>query len=221
MDIDDILRDADPSFDTSPAGSRDLQALTRAWVAERSAPEVLQWPSDNLIERVNERIRKQIEKVEEMTGDMDPKTNFGLIVIQTELERWKYLVRSFLRARIAKIDKHTLHYLSTAELRSRLSESEVNYASRHQALLHNHFLSSFLSSFPPALQRLDDTAGGISMVDSPDLDTAVFVRCLRPTEVEGRDRDVDAMTTAKAGDIVVARWEDVKHLVDQGDAELV
>jgi GINS complex subunit 4 len=41
--------------------------------------------------------------VEEMTGDMDPKTNFALIVIQTELERFKYLVRSYLRARIAKV----------------------------------------------------------------------------------------------------------------------
>lgn len=38
-----------------------------------------------------------------MTGDMDPKTNFALIVIQTELERCKYLVRSYLRARIAKV----------------------------------------------------------------------------------------------------------------------
>lgn len=64
---------------------------------------VPRWPTDGLIERVNERIKKQIERVEEMTGDMDPKTNFALIVIQTELERWKYLVRGFLRARIAKV----------------------------------------------------------------------------------------------------------------------
>ncbi len=42
MDIDDILREVDPSLDPI-AGSetRDLQALTRAWVAERSAPELL------------------------------------------------------------------------------------------------------------------------------------------------------------------------------------
>lgn len=58
---------------------------------------------DGLFERINERIKMQIEKVEEMTGDMDPKTNFALIVIQTELERYKYLVRSYLRARIAKV----------------------------------------------------------------------------------------------------------------------
>jgi hypothetical protein len=64
---------------------------------------VFRWPADGLIERVNERIKKQIEKVEEMTGDMDAKTNFSLIVIQTELERWKYLARGYLRARIAKV----------------------------------------------------------------------------------------------------------------------
>jgi GINS complex subunit 4 len=38
-----------------------------------------------------------------MTGDMDPKTNFALIVLQTELERYKFLVRSFLRVRLSKV----------------------------------------------------------------------------------------------------------------------
>ena len=61
------------------------------------------WPEDGLFERVNESIKGQIEKVEEMTGDMDPKTNFALIVIQTELERYKFLVRSYLRARLSKV----------------------------------------------------------------------------------------------------------------------
>jgi len=221
MDIDDILREADPDFDTASQATQDLHALTRAWVAERSSPELLEWPSDGLIERVNSRIRDQIEKVEEMTGDMDPKTNFSLILIQTELERWKYLVRGFLRARIAKIDKHTLHYLSAPALRSRLSGPEVTYATRHQSLLHQHYLSSFLSSFPSALQNLDDTAGGISMIDTPDLDTAVFVRVLKDCVVEGRGRDEDDRFEAERGEIVVTRWADVKGLVESGDAELI
>lgn len=71
------------------------------------------WPSGGLFERVNDRIKSQIEKVEDMTGDMDPKANFALIVIQTELERYKYLVRSYLRARIAKVNPHTSHASST------------------------------------------------------------------------------------------------------------
>jgi GINS complex subunit 4 len=177
--------------------------------------------------------------VEEMTGDMDPKTNFALIVIQTELERWKYLVRGYLRARIAKvrsallyglgvpltllskIDRHALHYLTTPELRSRLSASEIAYVTRHQALLQNHYLASFLSSFPPALRNLDDTAGGISMIDGPDLETAVFVRALKDVMLEGKGRDADDQMDAKAGEVVVARWSDVKPLVERGDVELV
>lgn len=41
--------------------------------------------------------------MEEQTGSMDPKTNFRLIIVQTELERYKFLVRSFLRARLRKV----------------------------------------------------------------------------------------------------------------------
>ena len=41
-----------------------------------------------------------------------------------------------------------------------------------------------------SLQKMDDTAGGISMVEGPDVDKAVFVRALRnveePVYVEGR-----------------------------------
>ncbi|KAK2023588.1 GINS complex, Sld5 component [Colletotrichum zoysiae] len=221
MDIDDILREVDPVSHSVPSETRDLQALTRAWVAERSAPELLEWPADGLFERVNDRIKHQIEKVEDMTGDMDPKTNFALIVIQTELERFKFLVRSYLRARIAKIDKHALHYLSSAALRARLSETELAYATRHQALLHNHYLSSFLSSFPPQLQNLNDTAGNISMIDGPDLDTAVFIRLLRDVDVEGKGTDSDGSLPGRAGDILILRWSSAKPVVDAGNAELV
>ncbi len=59
------------------------------------------------------------------------------------------------------------------------------------------------------------------MVDSPDLETAVFVRTLRDCVVEGRGRDSDSQMDAKAGEVVVARWADVKPLVESGDAELV
>ncbi|TQN73345.1 DNA replication complex GINS protein SLD5 [Colletotrichum shisoi] len=222
MDIDDILREVDPVSHSVPSETRDLQALTRAWVAERSAPELLEWPADDLFERVNDRIKRQIEKVEDMTGDMDPKTNFALIVIQTELERFKFLVRSYLRARIAKIDKHALHYLSSPALRARLSSTELAYATRHQALLHNHYLSSFLSSFPAQLQNLNDTAGNISMIDGPDLDTAVFVRLLRDVDVQGRGTDSDGVVVGgEEGDILILRWSSAKPVVDAGDAELV
>ncbi|KAG4416982.1 GINS complex subunit [Cadophora malorum] len=243
MDISDILQDLnarhlerDPfaeNGDSFGAGGRasgqaDLQGLTRAWVNERGATELLPWPKDGLIERATNRIKQQIELVEQMTGDMDPKTNFSLIIIQTEVERWKFLIRSYLRARIAKIDKHTLHYLSP-EHSGRLSETEIAYATRHQQLLHSHYLSSFLGSFPQNLQNLNDTAGGINMIGGPDEEEGVFVRGLGARDgsgesavvVHGRGRDGDGEVDVERGEVVIARWSDVKNLVDKGEMELV
>ncbi|MCJ1369638.1 GINS complex subunit [Loxospora ochrophaea] len=218
MDIDDILAEVD-SHGVSQE-TRDLQQLTRAWVTERSAPELLPWPKA-LMKRIMDRIRQQIDLLEVQTGDMDPTTNFRLIIIQTELERFKFLVRSFLRARLAKVDRHTLHYLSNASYQARLSASELQYAASHQSLLHAHYHSSFLSQFPTSLQRLDDTAGGISMVEQPDLDKAVFVRALKdiaqPIVVEGTDMAFEM----KRGDIYVVRWSSIKDLVIGGEAELI
>lgn len=164
-----------------------------------------------------------------MTGDMDPKTNFSLIIIQTEVERWKFLIRSLLRARIAKIDKHTLYYLSTPALLGRLSETEVAYATRHQQLLHGHYLSSFLGSFPQNLQNLNDQAGGITMIGGPDEDAGVFVRGLgsktysgeETIAVLGRGRDADGEIDVQRGEVVVARWSDVREFVEKGEMELV
>lgn len=57
MDIDDLL--AEVTVDSTPLETRDLQELTRCWVAERVAPEILPWPTD-LMERVLDRIRRQV-----------------------------------------------------------------------------------------------------------------------------------------------------------------
>lgn len=177
---------------------------------------------------------------------MDPKTNFKLIIIQTELERFKFLVRSFLRARLKKvrcehmgvwmhaltscwkIDQYPLHIRAqhTASLdttKPLLSPSELQYLTSHQALLSQHYSSSFLSQFPASLQRLDDTTGGISMVDKPDEDKAIFVRALRDIGtvfIEGTDRRLEV----KRGDVWVVRWSAVRQWAvgsGTGDVELI
>ena len=58
MDIDDLLAEVstEPGL---PQETLELQDLTRAWVNEKNAPEILQWP-DGLMGRVLERIRVQV-----------------------------------------------------------------------------------------------------------------------------------------------------------------
>ncbi|KAK5132534.1 hypothetical protein LTR08_008851 [Meristemomyces frigidus] len=228
-DIQDIL-DA-VSRPSLPQRTLDLQALTRAWVNERTSPELLPYPSD-LVDRVVERVKTQIETIEDRTATMDSKSNFTLVILQTELERFKFLVRSFLRARMAKIDQYPHHYrtLSLQQTQSAnptspsplLSHLEQQYLQSHQSLLSHHYQSSFLSTFPAALQRLDDTAGGISMVDKPETDNAVFCRVLRDAgsveiQGEGGATEVDL----RRGDVWVVRWSAVDEAVRRGDVELI
>jgi GINS complex subunit 4 len=59
MDIDDILADID--HNAAPQETQDLQTLTRAWVAERVAPELLPYPEE-LMERILERIARQVRR---------------------------------------------------------------------------------------------------------------------------------------------------------------
>lgn len=48
-----------PSTSSETSKQPDLQQLTRAWVAERVAPEILPYPTE-LLDRVMMRIRQQV-----------------------------------------------------------------------------------------------------------------------------------------------------------------
>jgi GINS complex subunit 4 len=70
---------------------------------------------------------------------------------------------------------------------------------------------------------MDDTTGGISMIDKPDEDKAVFVRALRDVGdifVDGTDRRFEM----KRGDVWVVRWSAIRQWVvgsGTGDVELI
>ncbi len=59
------------------------------------------------------------------------------------------------------------------------------------------------------------------MIDTPDLDTAVFIRLLKDTLVEGHGTDMDGVLAGENGDVVILRWSDAKSLVDSGRAEVI
>lgn len=83
-----------------------------------------------------------------------------------------------------------------------------------------------MGSFPAQLQNLNDTAAGLSMIGGPDEEGAVFVRGLgaRGKEgvvVRGRGRVADGEMEVVRGEVVVARWSDVREHVEIGELELV
>lgn len=122
-----------------------------------------------------------------------------------------------------QIDKYPIHYRDQSLANPfLLSPLEQQYLQSHQALLSAHYNASFLATFPQALQKLDDTAGGVSMVDKPDEETAVFCRVLRDAgsvEIMGETATTDI--DLKRGDLWLLRWSAIRDATLKGDVELV
>ncbi|KAE8369439.1 hypothetical protein BDV27DRAFT_153116 [Aspergillus caelatus] len=270
MDIDDILASVDRNDVSTPeSAALDHQLLTRFWVAERGVSELLPWP-EALMNRMMERVRKQIETIEDLAASSsDPTTtnnsnnnptlNLKLSILQTDLSRTQYLLRSILRQRISKLTKNSMHYLlrvssaassqpsqqhpdsqnnsdqqpedSIPDLTavtdpSPLSSQELDFLRAHQTLLAGHFGASFLGSFPAQLRRLDDNAGGVSMVQGPDPREVVFVRCLVESVgvvvPPGDGVEVETVgTEMRMGDVWVVRWEGVRGAWERGEVEVL
>jgi GINS complex subunit 4 len=244
LDIDDILADVShphqlhPSqfsqYQIDPSTSfLDHQKLVRAWTTERCTTHLQSYPTD-LLRTTMARVQSQIIKIEDLsnsdpnstTGTSNQNLNLTLSILQTDLSRTQFLVRSLLRCRLAKITKYAAFYLeqlNTSETKDGLlGESEIHFLRNHQALLSNFYSGSFLDAFPPHLRRLDDKAGGNSMVEGPDVQEAVFVRCLREYWESDPGADEEGVELRmRIGEVWVARWEDVQDGVKAGTLELL
>jgi GINS complex subunit 4 len=221
MDIDDLLQNLQPSIQ-NVSSPQTLLSLTRVYTSERLSPEILPYPHA-LLKNITTLISERIAEIEEL--ESTPQAGGGLrsVILQMDLERWKWLVRAFLRVRLAKLSRFGVYYLSlpnAGEPNGLLHASEMAFLRAHQDLLADHYGASFLSGFPEALRGLDDTRGGISMVDAPELKKAVFIRVL----ASGDGGYADRQTTRdrwNEGDVWVLRYEDIKGALERGEVELI
>jgi GINS complex subunit 4 len=68
---------------------------------------------------------------------------------------------------------------------------------------------------------MDDTAGGIAMVEVPDAEKAVFVRGVSEAGVKVRVEGTDIDFSMGRGEISVIRWSAVREAVERGELECV
>lgn len=68
----------------------------------------------------------QAEKVAAM--ESDPDVELERIIYERDVQRTRWLVRAYHRARVRKLEAHVQHYLHHAEYVERLSPAELDYA---------------------------------------------------------------------------------------------
>ncbi|KAI8905601.1 hypothetical protein EDD86DRAFT_211879 [Gorgonomyces haynaldii] len=87
---------------------------------------------------------------------MDGVDGFVSIVIQQELERIKYMVRSYLRTRLRKIECYCTFLLLDPAERDKMSDDELRYATKFRDLVSQYHTESFLNELPETLRSLDE-----------------------------------------------------------------
>lgn len=203
----------------------DVELLKRAWRNEKASPEILRYES-NLISRVKEQIQLMEETVEEKSsGGNDP---LSVSLYQMDLDRTLFLLRSYLRIRIQKIQKYMFHFQKTEELWNRLSRDEKDFTKTCTNDLQQHLNETVLSKLPENYQSIlkqSVISEEDDMVPEPNLDTFVLCRSkeyLTGIQLEdGPADDRSKLFEMEPGVLHFICYKSIKALVESGKIDLL
>ncbi|KAL0948213.1 hypothetical protein HGRIS_010819 [Hohenbuehelia grisea] len=224
LDIDELMAPVGFQGGNNGVASAEetpVQQLIRLWMNERHAPDILP-VQEHLLAGILDHIRRQSEAIQLLRSDpsSSEEEHFRITLVQTEVERIKFIVRSYLRTRLFKIEKYARYITSDPDIQTRISASERAYASKQAQILDQHFWVTVLQSLPESQAHLDDTPLFTpSMITKPDKSRAVFVHALQPCPPvqlpDGSTLEMDK------GHISLLPFYVVEHLVLRGEVELV
>ncbi|KAF8621963.1 hypothetical protein AX15_007391 [Amanita polypyramis BW_CC] len=199
-----------------------LEQLTRHWMNERNAPDILP-AQEFLLNHLLDHLRRQSDVVQLLRGDpsTSEEEHLRIMLVQTEIERVKFIVNSYVRTRLFKIEKYARFISTNADIQTRLTAAERDHAIRYARITDGHLFASVLQSLPENQAHLDDEEVAFmpSMVNRPNLSRPVFVHALEdcpPAHLP------DGTTlNMKKDDITLTHYTVVEHFVARGEAELV
>ncbi|XP_060107092.1 DNA replication complex GINS protein SLD5 [Heteronotia binoei] len=180
-----------------------IRSLEQAWMNEKFAPELLESKSE-IVECVVEQLEHMEENLKRAKGG-DLKVG----IHRMEVERIRYVLSSYLRCRLRKIEKYFPHILEKEKTRAEgdpsiLSPEEFAFAKEYMANTEAHFRNVALKHMPPNLQKVDL----LKAVAKPNLDAFVFLRVK-----ERQENILVEPETDEQRDYVIDLDEDSQHLI--------
>ncbi|ETK85016.1 hypothetical protein F442_10223 [Phytophthora nicotianae P10297] len=206
-----------PEFDQENL-NEDVQRMRTLWVNELNAPEILQY-DEEMVSEMLEQIRNQQEYVDSVYEDRTQLTeekSFVNKLYQMEIDRLRYMVSSYLRTRLRKIEKFAIHILQDEVLTQRLSVKERNFAQQFVMLFESHVNDLAIGKFSKDNRTL--TADG--MVSEPNLDSFVFCQGKEAGGVQCDDKGGDFVQVTSA-DRYILRYRSVQEHVQAGAIDLI
>lgn len=199
----------------------DTELLKRAWRNEKASPEILKFEAALI-----HRSRQQIQLMEETVGDFNKNGVDSLTVslYQMDLDRTMFLLRSYLRTRLQKIEKYVFHIEKTTELWNRLSRQEQKFTERCAEVLKHHLEDSVLLKLPNQYQshlKQSSASEQDDMVPKPKLDTYVVCRSKKFLGAVLLDDSGEDPVNIEADDLYALPYRSIKLLVESGQIDLV
>ncbi|AET39051.1 DNA replication protein SLD5 Ecym_3584 [Eremothecium cymbalariae DBVPG len=247
-DVDRQVEVQKTSSHKTISAAADYECLVTHWRNERVAPELLAFPH-LLMDRILHRLNNQIEHLENLSmgfleHNFDKESKLPLLCMEAEVERLKFVVRSYVRCRLHKIDKFSLYLRQINQDRSNLeslndllSRQEMIYHERHSEILLKLFNNSILKHMPQELQAIDDTEGSVNMIDAPNWGKFVFLFVrgspegssdpLQETNEDGQAcylvtiPELNEEVELTIGGIYVMRYHIIKHLLREDKVVLI
>lgn len=158
----------------------------------------------------------QLAHMEENLLAID-QNDFRRITHRMELERIRFVVTSYLRCRLQKIEDFTQHIVTEERNRSvqkkRLSVAETKFAEDYFDSIEKHFQQIVLRFIPP---NQDDVN---KRIIRPNLMSNVFLRVLKPcgVVVNTNDEEVDLSESSQH----MLPYQLISDLVIKGDVQLI
>ncbi|ETO73642.1 hypothetical protein, variant 1 [Phytophthora nicotianae CJ01A1] len=191
-----------PEFDQENL-NEDVQRMRTLWVNELNAPEILQY-DEEMVSEMLEQIRNQQEYVDSVYEDRTQLTeekSFVNKLYQMEIDRLRYMVSSYLRTRLRKIEKFAIHILQDEVLTQRLSVKERNFAQQFVMLFESH-------------------VNDLAIVSEPNLDSFVFCQGKEAGGVQCDDKGGDFVQVTSS-DRYILRYRSVQEHVQAGAIDLI
>ncbi|XP_036434201.1 DNA replication complex GINS protein SLD5 [Colossoma macropomum] len=197
-----------------------IARLEEAWLNEKFSPELLENKSE-LVECVMEQLMHMEENLQRVRkGDLKASVH------RMEIDRIRFVLSSYLRSRLQKIEKFFPHVLEKEKSRadgdpSFLSPEEFAFAKEYLANTEVYLKAVALRHMPPNLQSVDM----LKAVPEPCLDSFVFLRVkerqenilVEPETDEQREYVVDL----EEGSQHLMRYRTIAPLVASGAIQLI
>lgn len=158
----------------------------------------------------------QLAHMEENLQAIDAN-DFRRITHRMELERIRFIVTSYLRCRLQKIEDFTQHIVGEERNRpaerKRLSEAEMKFAEDYFDSIEKHFQQLALRHIPPNQDDLN------KRIIRPNLMSNVFVKVLKPcgVVVNTNDEEVDLSENSQH----MLPYQLISDLILKGDVQLL